>query len=153
MKANYHLAQLNVARLLEPLDSYASKDFANGLEPINALAEKAPGFIWRLKDEGMENATAFRPFDNDEMMIVNMSVWEDLDSMKNFAFKTAHVEYVKRRFEWFEKMKEAYLVMWWIPFDHKPDVLEAKARLNFLRKYGDTQKAFSFKKIFSPPIH
>lgn len=147
----YHLAQLNVAQLKEPLDAPATKDFKDGLEPINALAEKSPGFVWRLKDDEMANATNFRPFENDEMMIVNMSVWEDLESMKEFAFKTAHVEYIKRRFEWFERMKEAYLVMWWIPIGHKPDIFEAKARLKFLRKHGDTQKAFSFKKVFSQP--
>ncbi len=151
-KSSYHLAQLNVATLLEPLDSPLLKEFVDGLEPINALAEKSPGFVWRLKDEGSNTAaaTSYRPFD-DHMIIINMSVWENLESLKNFVFNTAHKEYVKKRFQWFERMREAYVVMWWVPAGHQPNVAEAMARLKFLRKKGDTAKAFSFKKTFAAP--
>ena len=146
---NYHLAQINVARLLEPLNSPQIADFVAGLEPINALAEQSPGFVWRLKDE-TGNATNINPMD-DDMLIINMSVWEDLESLKNFTFKTVHVEYVRRRFEWFEKMKAAYTALWWVKAGHIPNVSEAVTRLKYLRKYGETGKAFTFKKVFGPP--
>ena len=145
---NYNLAQLNIARLLAPLDSGQLKDFVDGLEPINELAELAPGFIWRLKGEE-NNATNYRPF-GDDMVIVNMSVWTDLNSLKDFVFKTVHVEYVKRRFEWFERMKIAYMVLWWIPEGHFPTVEEAKERLEYLKEHGETAYAFSFRKEFLP---
>ena len=148
-ETRFYLAQLNVARLLAPLDSPEIKEFADGLEPINVLAEKSPGFVWRLKDE-TGDATDFKPFPNDELMIVNMSVWEDLESLKDFVYKTKHVEFVRKRFQWFEKMKEMYVVLWWIPIGHEPDIFEAKARLKFLRKHGDSPKAFSFRKTFPP---
>ncbi len=145
----FHLAQINVARLLHPLDAPQTAAFVEGLEPINALAESAPGFVWRLKDE-TGNATNFNPMDGDAMIIVNMSVWEDLESLKSFAFKTAHAEYVRRRFEWFEKMKEAYQALWWVKVGHVPPVSEAAARLKFLRQHGETAKAFTFRKVFEP---
>lgn len=150
-KPVYHLAQINVARMLEPLDSPLLKEFAEGLEPINALADNSPGFVWRLKDEeGNLGATSYRPFE-DDLIIVNLSVWQDLEHLKNFAFKTAHAQYVKKRFSWFDRMKEAYLAMWWVPAGHRPDVAEAMARLKFLRKKGDTEKAFTFRKVFPMP--
>ena len=150
-KTTYHLAQLNVAHLLEPLDSPLLKEFVDGLEPINALADCSPGFVWRLKDDpSAVAATSYRPFE-DEMHIINMSVWEDMDSLKNFAFKSAHTEYVKKRFQWFERMREAYMVVWWVPVGHQPTIAEAMARLKFLRTKGETAKAFSFKKTFAPP--
>ena len=147
----YHLAQLNVARLLAPLDSPLIKEFVDGLEPVNALAERSPGFVWRLKDADNDTAaTSYRPFD-DDMIIINMSVWEDLDHLKNFVFNTVHTEYMKKRKQWFERMRDAYVVMWWVPAGHQPDIAEAMARLKFLRNKGDTEKAFSFRKVFDPP--
>ena len=144
----HQIAQINIAQAVDTMESETMKGFVDRLDEINALADRSPGFVWRLQtDEG--DATSIQAFD-DPFLIVNMSVWEDIESLKNFALKTAHTEYLKRRFEWFERMKEAYAVMWWVSAGHQPHVLEAKARLNFLRKYGDTQKAFSFKKIFPP---
>ncbi len=145
----YHLAQLNIARLLAPLEDPQIKEFVDGLEPINQLAESSPGFVWRLKDEEIGNATDFRPFD-DDMLIINMSVWEDVDSLKNFAYKSHHVEYFNKRLQWFEKMKEAHYVLWWVTAGHEPDIWEAKERLEYLRKNGESPKAFTFRKIFEP---
>ncbi|MEO1257161.1 MAG: DUF3291 domain-containing protein [Bacteroidota bacterium] len=150
-KSAYHLAQLNVARMLGPLDSLVMKEFADGLEPINALADSSPGFVWRLKDEGNETAaTSYRPFD-DDMIIVNMSVWEDLESLKSFVFNTDHKEFLKNRKQWFSRIKEAYAVMWWVPQGHLPDIAEAIARLKYLRKKGESEMAFSFRKVFDAP--
>jgi hypothetical protein len=124
-------------------------DFVNNLDPINALAETSPGFVWRLQtEEG--NATALRPTDN-ENLLVNMSVWEDADSLSRFVFKSAHTEFMRRRAEWFDRMKEAYLVLWWVPKGHRPTVEEALAKLAHLRAHGPTPQAFTFRTAFPPP--
>jgi heme-degrading monooxygenase HmoA len=142
------LAQINIARLLEPLDSPAIADFVVGLDPINALAERSPGFIWRLKDE-VDNATNYRPF-ADDLVIVNMSVWENLDALRAFAFQTEHVEYIKRRREWFSRFPTAYMALWYVPEGHTPTIEEAKERLRSLDEQGETPFAFTFRKVFEP---
>jgi len=124
------------------------KDFVDNLDRINSLAESSDGFIWRLKDDS-ENATAVRIFD-DDFLIVNMSVWKDIDSLHRFAYKSDHVEIFKRKKEWFEKMQEMHMAMWYVPEGYRPTVGEAEERLLHIRQYGDTQHAFSFKKRFMP---
>ena len=123
-------------------------DFVANLDRINSLAEQSPGFVWRLKDEA-GNAVAIRPFGED--FIVNMSVWTDVASLSNYAFKSAHVEIMRRRREWFERMAEASAVLWWVPKGHVPSVTEAKERLEHLRKFGATPRAFTFKEAFRAP--
>lgn len=146
--SNYHLAQLNVAVAKAPLDSPVMADFVGNLDRINALAEASPGFVWRLQtEEG--NATSLRPFG--ENLLVNLSVWQDVDSLRKFAFKSAHVEIMRRRSEWFERMEAAYLVLWWVPQRHVPTLAEARARLDFLRERGPTAEAFTFRQAFPPP--
>ncbi len=141
-----HLAQLNIAKAKAPLDSPVLKDFVDNLDPINALAENSPGFIWRLKgDSG--NATEIQ-FSEDPLMISNMSVWASLDSLKDFIFKTHHLEFLKRKKEWFEKMASAHQVMWWIPEGHIPSLEEANARLRYLDEHGETPYAFTFRKSY-----
>jgi len=144
----FQLAQINIAKMLAPLDNPVMKDFVDNLDRINSLAESSDGFIWRLKDDS-ENATAVRIFD-DDFLIVNMSVWKDIDSLHRFAYKSDHVEIFKRKKEWFEKMQEMHMAMWYIPKGHRPTVGEAEERLIHIRQYGDTQHAFSFKKRFMP---
>jgi hypothetical protein len=147
--SRHHLAQLNVGIIKAPLTSPVMADFVNNLDRINALAEASPGFVWRLQtDEG--NATALRPTD-DENLLVNMSVWEDAASLSRFVFKSAHVEIMRRRQEWFERMVEAYLVLWWVPKGHVPTVDEALHRLAHLRTHGPTPDAFNFRTAFPPP--
>ncbi|RYG05016.1 MAG: DUF3291 domain-containing protein [Chitinophagaceae bacterium] len=145
---DYQLAQLNLATMREPLDSPLMAEFVNNLDRINTLAEQSDGFIWRLKDESGD-ATAIRPFGDD--MIVNMSVWRDVESLSNYAFKSAHADFMRRRREWFERMPEAYAVLWWIPKGHIPSLDEAKARLEHFKQYGATEHAFAFKKKFPAP--
>lgn len=144
----YHLAQLNVGIATAPLDSDMMADFMNNLERINALAESAPGFVWRLAGDN-NNATALRPIDDRTM--VNMSVWTDAQSLSAFVFRTAHVEFMRRRREWFERMAEAYLVLWWVPAGHIPTTDEAVTRLAHLREHGATPHAFNFRSVFPPP--
>jgi hypothetical protein len=144
----YALAQLNIARLRAPMHSPELADFVANLDRINALAESAPGFVWRLKDD-TGNATGFRPFGHD--CIVNLSAWEDVASLSDYAFKSGHVEIMRRRREWFVPMEEAYAVLWWVPHDHQPGVHEAHQRLDHLRTHGPSAHAFTFKAAFPPP--
>ncbi|WP_448554847.1 DUF3291 domain-containing protein [Thalassotalea montiporae] len=140
------LAQLNIATALAPLDSPQLADFVDNLDRINGVAEQSPGFIWRLKDD-TGNATDIQAFDNPQT-IVNMSVWQDADALKNFMFKTDHLSFMKRKAQWFEKSLQATYVLWWIDAEHRPTITEAVAKLEYLRAHGETQAAFSFKQLF-----
>ena len=146
--SNYQLAQLNIARLLAPIDSPTLADFVANLDRINELAESSPGFVWRLKDEAGD-ATAIRPFGDD--VIVNMSVWQDILALKNYVYYSGHLDVMRRRREWFERMAEAHMVLWWVPKNHIPTVEEALQRLDTLREKGSTQDAFTFREPFEAP--
>ncbi len=145
---NHHLAQLNIARLLAPLDSPQLADFVANLDRINALADDAPGFIWRLQTEEGD-ATALRPFG--EEFIVNLSVWEDVESLNHFVHHSAHIEIMRRRRKWFEHLRAVYMVLWWIPQGHEPSIGEAAERLARLRQHGPTAEAFTFRMAFPAP--
>jgi hypothetical protein len=144
-----HLAQINVARALYPLDHPGMAAFMHALDPINALADRAPGFVWRLQDES-GNAAGLNPFD-DPMLIVNMSVWVSINALFDFAYRTGHTAIMRRRNEWFEKPAEAHMALWWIPAGTLPSAQEGKARLLHLRAHGPSAVAFSFKQRFAPP--
>lgn len=145
---NYHLAQLNIAQLLAPLDSPQLKDFVDNLERINTLAEQSEGFIWRLQTEEGD-ATALRPFG--EEVIVNLSVWASVEALHQFVYRSAHAPIMSRRREWFARMANTYMVLWWIPEGHEPTVEEAKQRLDLLQNQGASAQAFSFKQVFEQP--
>ena len=144
----YQLAQLNVASLKAPLDSPELKDFVDNLDRINALAESSPGFVWRLKGEG-NDATSLRPLGDN--VIVNMSVWRDVESLKDYVYGTAHVQIMRRRREWFTRPKEAPFVLWWVPAGHEPTLEEAVAKLEHLRRQGPTPEGFTFGEAFGAP--
>jgi hypothetical protein len=146
---NYELAQLNIGIIRGPMDSPVMAEFAAGLARINALADAAPGFVWRLQTEEGD-ATSIRPFEN-ESLLVNMSVWRDVGSLHKYVYGSAHVELMRRRREWFERMPEAFMVLWWVPAGHRPAVAEAIAKLEFLRAHGSTAQAFTFRQAFLPP--
>jgi hypothetical protein len=144
----YELAQLNIALMKEPLESPTMADFVANLDRINALAESSPGFVWRLKtDDG--NATALRPLGDDTL--VNVSVWKDVGSLNKYVYQSAHVEIMRRRKEWFGRMREAWVVLWWVPRGHRPTVSEAIAKLELLRTMGPSKDAFTFRRAFLPP--
>jgi Domain of unknown function (DUF3291) len=145
----FHLAQINIARAKAEMDSDVMRDFVARLDEINGLAEQAPGFVWRLKDEA-NDATSMRVFD-DPLMLVNMSVWQDIDALKAFVYRSMHVELIRDRDAWFNKMTAAHQALWWIPAGHVPDTQEAKARLDLLRTQGPTADAFTFAKAFAAP--
>jgi len=146
--ATHELAQFNVARPLGPLDSPVMAEFMASLEKVNALAEASPGFVWRLQTDAGD-ATALRPMGED--VIVNMSVWRDVSALSDYVHKSGHVEYLKRRREWFERIVEAYVVLWWVPRGHRPTVEEGIARLMHLRANGPSAEAFTFRDAHPMP--
>ncbi|MFF9015503.1 DUF3291 domain-containing protein [Streptomyces sp. NPDC014870] len=142
-----HLAQLNVATLLHPLDDPRLAPFVEMLDPVNAAADGAPGFVWRLVEEGAPDATALRPAGED--VIVNLSVWESQDALWDFAYRSGHLEVMRRRREWFARHVEAHMVLWWIPAGQVPTVGEALGRLSELRAHGPSPRAFTFASAFT----
>ena len=145
----YELAQLNIGIIRGPMNSPIMAGFAANLDRINALAERSPGFVWRLQTPA-GNATDIRPFEN-ESMLVNMSVWQNADSLRKFVYRSAHADILRRRREWFETMSEAFMVLWWVPRGHRPSVEEAIARLELLRQRGPHADAFTFRETYPPP--
>lgn len=139
------IAQVNIALPRVPLGSEELADFMALLEPVNALADESPGFVWRLQtDDG--DATGIRGFDDDRI-IVNMSVWETVDALADFVYRSGHLDVMRRRREWFERIR-MHLVLWWVPAGHQPTVAEAEERLAHLREHGPTPYAFTFKARF-----
>ena len=125
--------------------------FVARLDEINALADRSPGFVWRLQtEEG--NATYFRPFEDDRMLL-NMSVWESVETLKDYVYKTAHAQLLRQRQDWFEKLSAVYMALWWVPPNHIPGIDEAKKRLAYLEAHGPTQFAFTFKTVLPPDEH
>lgn len=145
----FDLAQVNFALPLEPLDSALLAGFVAALEPINALADTSPGFVWRLQsDDG--DAMAIRGF-GDDRIIINMSTWASLDALADFAFKSAHAEVMRSRRRWFVPLKRSYAALWWVPAGHRPSVREAEERVAHLEEHGPTEHAFTFKQPFPAP--
>ncbi|MEV4619206.1 DUF3291 domain-containing protein [Asanoa sp. NPDC049573] len=146
--ADQHLAQLNIARLRAPIDSPELADFVARLPEINGLAERSPGYVWRLQDESGD-ATALRPFEPD--VIVNLTVWHSVDALRGFVYRTAHLEPMRRRRDWFLPADEAYLVLWWIPAGTLPTIEEAADRLDLLRRKGPSPEAFTLREPYPSP--
>ena len=145
----YQLAQVNIARMLAPLTDTQMVGFVARLDEINAIADTSPGFVWRLQtEEG--NATSLRPFE-DDLILVNMSVWASLSDLTAFVNKSQHRQVLQQRSQWFERFDGPYVALWWVPAGHIPSVEEAKERLMNMRTHGETPIAFSFKKSFPAP--
>jgi hypothetical protein len=149
MVMSWELAQINIGRLLAPTDAPATAGFMNALEPINALADAAPGFLWRLQTEDGD-ATAIRPYP-DDLMIVNMSTWASLEALADFVYGEEHRAIMVQRRQWFEKFESVYLALWWVPAGHVPSIDEAKERLALLEANGPTPEAFTFRRPFPAP--
>ncbi|MDX2214835.1 MAG: DUF3291 domain-containing protein [Oculatellaceae cyanobacterium bins.114] len=146
--ANYHLAQVNTAILRLPLSHPDAADFVAQINHINSIADADPGFVWRLRAEGSEDATQLRVFE-DERILITLTVWRSLESLSNYVYGHAHAGIMRDRRRWFEKSDSPNLAMWWIPADHTPTVEEAKERLCHLQQHGSTPYAFSFKHPFA----
>jgi hypothetical protein len=144
----FQLAQINIANAKAAMDSAIMKGFVDRLDEINQLADHSPGFVWRLKVEvGEATINAFE----DPSVIVNMSVWADLESLKHYVYKSVHVQLLKEKNSWFDKMAEAHQVLWWVPYGHIPTVAEGKDRLRFIQQQGATEFAFNFARNFPAP--
>ena len=148
-----HLAQLNVGRLVADPESEEVAEFMNALAAINLLGESSPGFVWMLKDEEGVGATGIRypGHEDDERFVINLTVWEDYDSLRHFVTRSGHGMYLRRRLEWFEKSELPTTVLWWIDEDHTPDLLEAAGRLDMLRENGSTEDAFDMRTPHDEP--
>ena len=147
--AAHHLAQVNIATLRAPLDGPELAGFVAQLEPVNALADRSPGFVWRLQTEDGD-ATAIRPYEDDRVM-VNLSVWASFEALRSFVYATRHLEVMRHRRQWFSRMADPYLTLWWLPAGTIPTVAEAKERLELLAGQGPTAGAFTFRAPFPEP--
>lgn len=145
MKRPCHLAQVNIARAVAPLDDSQMAGFVERLDDINALAESSPGFVWRLKTED-GNATSLRPYD-DERILVNLSVWQSPEDLQQFVYRSAHAQVMRQRRQWFERFGDVYMALWWIEPGHTPTVDEAKERLRYLQLNGESDFSFSFASL------
>lgn len=146
---SYHLAQLNIGRLRGAEGDPVVAEFFDNLDHINALADGSPGFVWRFQTDA-GNATEVRPYDDDQIAI-NLSVWESIEALKDFAFRSEHRDFLRRRGEWFEPMTDAYLALWWVPAGTVPTIDDAVDQLERLRKDGPSPDVFTFRTSFPPP--
>ncbi|WP_412068070.1 DUF3291 domain-containing protein [Rubrivirga sp. IMCC43871] len=144
-----HLAQINVARPLGPLDGAKLAEFARALDPMNLLAERSPGFVWRFQDEDAEG-TALRVFE-DGQMLVNLSVWRSVDALRDYTYNTGHAHYVKRRKEWFSAFGRPHYALWWVEEGHRPSADEGRERLDHLHEAGPSPRAFTFTHLYPAP--
>ena len=140
------LAQVNIGRARGAMDEPVMRDFVARLEEINALADASPGFVWRLQTEDGD-ATALRPYPDDRVLI-NLSVWADLDALREYVYRSDHASVMRRRREWFERFERVFVALWWVPAGHRPPVVEAVERLAYLEAHGPTPYAFSFAQPF-----
>ena len=148
--SKHHIAQINIGRILAPIDDPIMEAFVVQLPPINALADESPGFVWRLQTEEGD-ATSLKVYD-DDMVIVNLTVWESVEALREYIYKSAHSGVMRDRKRWFEKFDGPYYALWWVPAGHLPTTEEGKERLQYLREHGDTSYAFSFKNVFPEPV-
>ncbi|MCH7697585.1 MAG: DUF3291 domain-containing protein [Chloroflexi bacterium] len=149
MTQQHHLAQVNIGRVRAPISDPVMVEFVAGLEELNRLADKSPGFVWRMQTEEGDN-TAVRAFDDDTILI-NMSVWESVESLSDYVYRSSHKQIFARRREWFHVMETPTSGLWWVPAGHMPTTDEAKERLEKLQTSGPNPSAFTFLKPFPSP--
>lgn len=147
---NYHLAQINMGGGLAPIDDPVMAEFVANLPAINGLADQSPGFVWRLQSDSGD-ATSIKVYD-DDMIIVNLTIWETPDALRAFVYKSDHYGFLRDRKRWFGKFEGPYYAMWWVPAGYIPSIDEGKERLEHLRMHGESEYAFSFKKEFPTPV-
>jgi hypothetical protein len=146
---SWHLAQYNIAWMIAPYDDARFDNFRARLDEINQLGDRSPGFVWRHQEEdGNSTSTRIR---NDPRILINFTVWESVEALFEYAFRSDHVQVYRQRNEWFEHKEEPWAVLWWVPAGHEPTVEEGEERLAHLAKHGPTAEAFTFKQRFPPP--
>ena len=144
----YHLAEFNISRLKAPLDAPEMKEFVDFLDPVNRFGEESPGFVWRLSTADGQSSTYLPPAYDDKMIVTNLTVWKDIESMKNFVYHTVHAYFLRNRKQWFDQIAEQRFVLWWVKEDHRPTLEEAKQKLLYLQEHGPTSHAFTLQISF-----
>jgi hypothetical protein len=147
--SKFQLAHINIAKAVADMETEVMHGFVSRLDEINALADQAPGFVWRLQDEEGD-ATLINAFD-DPLMLINISVWDNIETLKAFVYKSVHIELIQGREAWFKKMASAHQALWWVPAGHIPSEEEGKEKLEHIREHGPTQDAFNFGRPFPRP--
>lgn len=145
----FHLAQINIGRLIAPLDDPRIAGFVSQLAPVNALADAAPGFVWRLQSAS-GNATDIA-YNDDPTVMMNMSVWDSIESLRDFVYASNHLDVFRDRAQWFEQMDKPHYCLWWIPAGHIPSVAEGRERLEHYQQHGPTPFSFWFSKLYPVP--
>lgn len=145
---DFHLAQINIAQMKAPLHHPTMRSFLEQIAEINGIADSSPGFVWRLQDE-LGDATSYRTFGT--TILVNMSVWESVEHLMDYVYRSAHKDVMFNRKQWFDKMDEAHLALWWVEAGHRPTLEEGQSRLEHLFAHGETPTAFSFRQTFPSP--
>ncbi|MEX0785130.1 MAG: DUF3291 domain-containing protein [Dehalococcoidia bacterium] len=148
--ADFHIAQYNIARMRAPLEDLIMAGFVSRLDELNHLGDRTPGFVWRHQ-EADGTSTSVRPYE-DERIIINLTVWESIEALHEFTYRSDHGPVYAARHTWFEPMDGPTLVLWWVTAGHRPDVAEAKARLDLLQQHGPSPEAFTMKRRFPPPV-
>jgi hypothetical protein len=146
----HHLAQINIARLIAPIDNPRIADFVAQLDQVNSLADHAPGFVWRLQSSS-GNATDI-PYSNDPFLLVNMSVWESIDALRDYVYTSGHMNAFRDRAKWFERPDKPHYCLWWVPAGHIPTVIEGKERLEHYQQHGATPYSFWFSRHFAAAV-
>jgi hypothetical protein len=150
--AEYQLAEINIARMKGvTIDDPIMKEFVDNLDKVNEIAENSDGFVWRLKDED-NNATNFNPY-IDEQIIVNFSIWESIETLEHYMYKTFHSEFLKRRKEWFQTFGQVSTAIWWVKKGEIPNLSEAMEKLDYLQKNGASEIVFNFKQKYPKPLY
>jgi hypothetical protein len=145
----FHLAQVNIARAAAPLDDPVMAGFMSQLDALNAVADASPGFVWRLQDAS-GNATSVRPYPDDDRVLFNLSVWESLEALTAYVYRSGHGGILRRRREWFVPFEGPFQALWWVPAGTRPSVAEARERLEHLQAHGPSERAFTFRQPFTP---
>ena len=143
-RPGYHLAELNIGRLLAPVGDARVAEFIDNIDRINGLGKRMPGFVWMLEGSGAPGATSHAS-DGDALLVPNLTVWEDAASLETFVWGTVHKQFYERRAQWFEVLDKMHFVMWWVPEGHQPTLEEALDRLELLNSKGDSEDAFGWE--------
>ncbi len=140
-----HLAELNIGRLVAPTDDPRVAEFMDALDRINGLGKRMPGFVWMMEGSGEPGTgNTENNIGDDPQFVANMTVWENVVSLERFVWGTVHRQFYERRKEWFEVLGDMHFVMWWVPAGHRPTLEEGLAKLDLLRREGDSDAAFGW---------
>ncbi len=147
-KAQLHLAELNIGRLVAPTDDPKVAEFMDALDRVNGLGKRMPGFVWMMEGSGEPGTgNTENSIGDDPQFVANLTVWESVETLEDFVWNTIHRQFYERRQEWFEVLGEMHFVMWWVEEGHQPTLEEALQRLEHLKSHGNSAHAFGWDGI------